>query len=391
MRRVICFVALALAATVVVLAGPAAACGGLVGENGTIQLTRTSTLAAYHDGVERYVTSFEFSGTGESVGSIVPLPGIPTKVERGGDWTLQRLQREIAPPLLGAHRRSPPTPQARPVRPRCCSRRRSTRSTSPSCAVVATRSASGRSTTGSCSRPTRPRSSTSTRTARRSSWPRASTRLAPRRSGSSRATARRSCSPSRPSEPWVPLRILALGLDSSQFVNADVFLLTDQRPDGPRRRHRRRGRAQRAGVGIAARRPALRQAHGLGARVDVVHLLRRVDPGRRAAARPRGVDARRHAAVGADGRLLGAGVVRRGRRLVDPGAPRRRRRWCWWRAVPSLRAAASVVSRVVRAPPAGRDDGRGGAGRAGRRSASSWPARVRAVRRPPTACSGPAR
>ena len=100
MRRVICFVALALAA-IVVTAGSAGACGGLVGENGTIQLTRTTTLAAYHDGVERYVTSFEFSGTGESVGSIVPLPGIPTKVERGGDWTLQRLEREIAPPITG--------------------------------------------------------------------------------------------------------------------------------------------------------------------------------------------------------------------------------------------------------------------------------------------------
>ena len=46
-------------------AAPAVACGGLVGENGTIQLTRTTTLAAYHDGVERYVTSFEFSGTGQ--------------------------------------------------------------------------------------------------------------------------------------------------------------------------------------------------------------------------------------------------------------------------------------------------------------------------------------
>jgi hypothetical protein len=31
-------------------------------------------------------------------------------------------------------------------------------------------------------------------------------------------------------EPWVPLRILALGLDATQFVNADVFLLTDERP-----------------------------------------------------------------------------------------------------------------------------------------------------------------
>src|SRR4051812_38434103 len=99
MRRVICFVALALA-TLAVAAGPAGACGGLVGENGTIQLTRTSTLAAYHDGVERYVTSFEFSGTGQAVGSIVPLPGIPTHVERGGDWTLQRLEQEIRPPAL---------------------------------------------------------------------------------------------------------------------------------------------------------------------------------------------------------------------------------------------------------------------------------------------------
>src|SRR5438105_14875076 len=85
------------AVAVGVLAAPAVACGGLVGENGTIQLTRTTTLAAYHDGVERYVTSFEFSGTGEAVGSIVPLPGIPTKVERGGDWTLQRLEREVTP------------------------------------------------------------------------------------------------------------------------------------------------------------------------------------------------------------------------------------------------------------------------------------------------------
>ena len=31
-------------------------------------------------------------------------------------------------------------------------------------------------------------------------------------------------------EPWVPLRILALGLDATQVVNADVFLLTDERP-----------------------------------------------------------------------------------------------------------------------------------------------------------------
>jgi len=85
------------AATIALGAGPALACGGLVGENGTIELVRTTTLAAYHDGVERYVTSFEFTGEGEEVGTIVPLPDVPSNVERGGDWTLQRLQQEIAP------------------------------------------------------------------------------------------------------------------------------------------------------------------------------------------------------------------------------------------------------------------------------------------------------
>jgi hypothetical protein len=31
-------------------------------------------------------------------------------------------------------------------------------------------------------------------------------------------------------EPWVPLRILGLGLDPDQVVEADVFLLTDEKP-----------------------------------------------------------------------------------------------------------------------------------------------------------------
>jgi hypothetical protein len=96
--RVSLAVAIVLVLLGVVAAAPAWACGGLVGENGTIQLVRTTTLAAHHDGVERYVTSFEFTGEGEEVGSIVPLPGVPTEVERGGDWTLQRLALEVAPP-----------------------------------------------------------------------------------------------------------------------------------------------------------------------------------------------------------------------------------------------------------------------------------------------------
>ncbi|MGH8985888.1 MAG: DUF2330 domain-containing protein [Acidimicrobiia bacterium] len=92
---------LAVLVVVVTLAGTTAAwaCGSLVAPNGAVQLLRTSTLAAHHDGVEHYITNFEFAGEQASFGSIIPLPGEPTTVERAGDWTLQRLQREVAPPV----------------------------------------------------------------------------------------------------------------------------------------------------------------------------------------------------------------------------------------------------------------------------------------------------
>src|SRR5438309_7116790 len=98
MRRFLALVAAAGAAGLLLLSGgQAAACGGLVAPNGTVRLLRTSTLAAWHAGVEHYVTSFTFAGDGAEFGSIVPLPGVPTNVERGGDWTLQRLEREVQP------------------------------------------------------------------------------------------------------------------------------------------------------------------------------------------------------------------------------------------------------------------------------------------------------
>ena len=167
------------------------------GENGTIQLVRTTTLAAYHDGVERYVTSFEFTGEGESVGSIVPLPDVPTSVERGGDWTLQRLAQEVAPPRLAAESAAE---RRRPRRPtsRSSSRRRSTPSTSRCSRAAATRSGVGRSTTASSCRRTRRRCSTSTRPAAPCSWPPSSTPSGPVISGRVSATARRSWPRSRP-------------------------------------------------------------------------------------------------------------------------------------------------------------------------------------------------
>jgi hypothetical protein len=81
------------------LAAPVAACGGLVAPNGTVHLVRTTTLAAYHHGVEHYITSFQFQGGGGKFGSIVPLPAVPTNVQRAGSWTLQRLELETSPPV----------------------------------------------------------------------------------------------------------------------------------------------------------------------------------------------------------------------------------------------------------------------------------------------------
>jgi len=81
---------------------PALACGGLIGPNGAVNLLRTTTFAGYHDGVEHYVTAFQFAGGGGAFGSITPLPGVPSSVEKGGDWTLQRLVRETSPLRLEA-------------------------------------------------------------------------------------------------------------------------------------------------------------------------------------------------------------------------------------------------------------------------------------------------
>ena len=80
-----------------VAAAPALACGGLIGPNGAVNLLRTTTFVGYEQGIEHYVTAFKFEGGGGAFGSLTPLPGIPSSVEKGGDWTLQRLVRETTP------------------------------------------------------------------------------------------------------------------------------------------------------------------------------------------------------------------------------------------------------------------------------------------------------
>lgn len=90
----------ALATALSATASSALACAGLIGSNGAVNLGRTTTLAAYHEGVEHYVTAFQFAGGGGQFGTLIPLPGIPSSIERGGGWTLQRLVRETEPPRL---------------------------------------------------------------------------------------------------------------------------------------------------------------------------------------------------------------------------------------------------------------------------------------------------
>ncbi len=80
------------------------ACGGLVAPNGAIRLARATTLVAWHDGIEHYMTSFRYQGNVSSLGWIVPLPAVPLKIEEGGAWTLQRLFRETHPVQFEAER-----------------------------------------------------------------------------------------------------------------------------------------------------------------------------------------------------------------------------------------------------------------------------------------------
>jgi len=94
-RTLITLVSIAL--SLMLAQAPAAACAGLIGSNGAVNLGRTTTLAAYHNGVEHYVTAFQFLGGGGQFGTLIPLPGIPSDVEKGGAWTLQRLIRETEP------------------------------------------------------------------------------------------------------------------------------------------------------------------------------------------------------------------------------------------------------------------------------------------------------
>jgi hypothetical protein len=212
------------------------ACAGLIGSNGAVNLGRTTTLAAYHDGVEHYVTSFEFAGGGGEFGTLIPLPDVPTDVERGGDWTLQRLQLETQPPVAEASfdgdaaRLNYAPAEVIAVYEVDALDLTVLKGGGPSVAEWATEH-------GFRLSPDAPE-------VLDFYAERSPIFLAAVFDGQAAAERGQQIGDGTPvhitiptDNPWVPLRILALGKQSSDFVQADVFLLTDERPAllyGPR-------------------------------------------------------------------------------------------------------------------------------------------------------------
>lgn len=218
-----------LVATVAVLAvpAPALACGGLIAPNGAIGLVKTSTLSAYVDGVEHYVTQFEFAGAEGEFGSIVPLPGEPNKVTQAGRWTLQRLALEVQPQVL--------------------QRKVGFLAADAEAAVVLEEKrigalditilrgggrAVGRWATDNGFSLTPDAPAVLDFYGRRSPYFMAAkfdaAAAARRGLGGGQGTAIHLSIPT--DDPWVPLRILALGQSGTAPVSADVFLLTEREP-----------------------------------------------------------------------------------------------------------------------------------------------------------------
>lgn len=209
------------------IAAPAWACGGLIGDNGTINLGRTTTLAAYHDGVEHYITGFSFAGSGGAFGSIVPLPGVPTEVAKAGDWTLQRLLLEVQPPVAesGTFALSATSDRAEVI----------LETTVDSLDITVLKG--GGASVGTWARengfglsPDAPE--VLDFYAERSPIFMAvrfnADRVKKQGLDLGQATPVQVTIPT--DNPWVPLRILALGKKEIEPVQADVFLLTDRRP-----------------------------------------------------------------------------------------------------------------------------------------------------------------
>ena len=210
-------------------AAPALACGGLIGPNGAVNLLRTTTFAGYHDGVEHYVTSFEFAGGGGAFGSLTPLPGIPTSVVKGGDWTLQRLLRETDPVPEGDFLRLGAAQSA------AASAEVLMEVTIDALDITVLRG--GAQEVGTWATDHGFRLPPDAPEVLEFYAQRSQIFLAAAFDGEAAAARGQNVGDGTPvhitiptANPWVPLRILALGKSGNETVQADVYLMTDQAP-----------------------------------------------------------------------------------------------------------------------------------------------------------------
>ena len=279
----------AVAGVVLLGAQPAMACGGLVGPGGTVQLARTTTLAGYHDGVEHYLTSFTYAGGGSKFGSIVPLPGVPTDVRKGGEWTLQRLVRETQPQ---------PEALRTAVFSADSSQAAEELLTTRVDALDITVLRGGGRAVGDWAREHGFGLSVDAPEVLDFYAARSPIFMAASFDARRAETRGQRLGDGTPihltiptGNPWVPLRILGLGHQPADPVQADLYLLTDRRPamlphpegsgepqgvpgrSGGARGERGRPRPERAGLGPAPGRPPVRQGHGLAAGVGHVAQL----------------------------------------------------------------------------------------------------------------------
>ncbi len=210
-------------------AAPALACGGLIGPNGAVNLLRTTTFAGYHDGVEHYITSFEFAGGGGAFGSLTPLPGVPTSVEKGGDWTLQRLRLETEPQRSALFSLDTAGAAAE------ASAEVIMEVTIDALDITVLRG--GAAEVGTWARDHGFRLPPDAPEVLEFYAARSEIFLAAAFDGEAAAARGQNLGDGTPvhitiptENPWVPLRILALGKDGGEIVEADVYLLTDESP-----------------------------------------------------------------------------------------------------------------------------------------------------------------
>ena len=226
----------AIALSLMLAQAPAAACAGLIGSNGAVNLGRTTTLAAYHNGIEHYVTAFQFLGGGGQFDTLIPLPGIPSDVEKGGAWTLQRLIRETEPVSLKASRGPIPVALAADRAEVVLERRID--------ALDVTVLKGGAQSVATWATEHGFRLSPDAPEVLEFYAQRSPIFLAAIFDGDAAKARGQRVGEGTPvhitiptPNPWVPLRILALGKKATDQVDADVFLLTDRTPTllpGPR-------------------------------------------------------------------------------------------------------------------------------------------------------------